>query len=54
MLEIKLARNDGFDQIWPVIHEVLRTGDTYPFAPDTRQAQASHFWMKNEHKGNFF
>lgn len=45
MLEIKLARNDGFEQIWPVIHEVLRTGDTYPFAPDTTQAEAFHIWM---------
>jgi hypothetical protein len=54
MLEIKLARNDGFDQIWPVIHEVLRTGDTYPFAPDTTREEAFHIWMKNEHTGNFF
>jgi hypothetical protein len=54
MLEIKLARNDGFEQIWPVIHEVLCAGDTYPFAPDTTQAEAFHIWMKNEHTGNFF
>ena len=46
MLEIKLARRDRFDQIWPVIHEVLRTGDTYPFAPDTTQEEAFHIWME--------
>ncbi|MGD8991699.1 MAG: N-acetyltransferase [Desulfobacterales bacterium] len=46
MLEIRLARNDEFDLIWPVIHEVLRTGDTYPFAPDTTRQEAFHIWME--------
>lgn len=46
MLEIRLARNDEFDLIWPVIHEVLRTGDTYPFTPDTTQQEAFHIWME--------
>ena len=46
MLEIKLAHNKDFGQIWPVIHEVLRTGDTYPFVPDTSQKEAYHVWME--------
>jgi len=46
MLEIKLAQNDGFEAIWPVIHEVLRTGDTYPFAPETTREEAFQIWMK--------
>ena len=46
MMEIKLAHNEDFEQIWPVIHEVLRTGDTYPFAPDTSQKEAFHIWME--------
>ena len=46
MLEIKLARNDRFDTIWPVIHEILSTGDTYPFAPETNRDAAFQIWMK--------
>lgn len=46
MLEIKLAQNDGFEAIWPVIHEILRTGDTYPFAPETTREEAFQIWMK--------
>ena len=46
MLEIKLAQNDGFEAIWPIIHEVLRTGDTYPFAPETTREEAFQIWMK--------
>lgn len=46
MLEIKLAQNDDFEAIWPVIHEVLRTGDTYPFAPETTREEAFQIWMK--------
>ncbi len=46
MLEIKLSNNDDFDEIWPVIHEILRTGDTYPFAPETNRDEAFQIWMK--------
>ena len=46
MLEIKLAHNDCFEAIWPVVHEVLRAGDTYPFAPETTREEAFQIWMK--------
>lgn len=46
MLEIKLAQNDDFEAIWPVIHEVLRAGDTYPFEPETTREEAFQIWMK--------
>ena len=46
MLEIKLATDDSFADIWPVIHEILRTGDTYPFAPETTRDEAFQIWMK--------
>ena len=54
MLKIQLAINDDFDAIRPVIHEILRTGDTYPFAPETSRDEAFQIWMKNEHTGIFF
>ena len=46
MIEIKLARDEHFEEIWSIIHEVLKKGDTYPFAPDTTRAEAFQIWMK--------
>ena len=46
MLEIKLARDKHFEGIWSIIHDVLKEGDTYPFAPDTTRAEAFQIWMK--------
>ena len=46
MLEIKLARKDDYDAIWPIIHEILRAGDTYPFAPETSREEAFQIWMQ--------
>lgn len=47
MVEIKLAQDEQFDQIWSIIHDVLKTGDTYPFAAETTKAEAFQLWMKH-------
>lgn len=47
MVEIKLARDEQFEAIWSIIHEILKKGDTYPFAPDTTREEAFQMWMKN-------
>ena len=46
-VEIKSARDEHFEKIWSIIHEILKRGDTYPFAPDTTRAEAFQIWMKN-------
>ena len=46
MVEIKLAQDDDFEKIWPIIHEVLKKGDSYPCAADTTKAEAFQIWMK--------
>ncbi len=46
-VEIKLAHDEDFEEIWPIIHEILIKGDTYPFAPDTTREEAFQIWMKN-------
>ena len=46
MIEIKLAQDEDFDEIWPIIHEVLEKGDTYPCAANTTKAEAFQIWMK--------
>lgn len=47
MVEIKLAQEENFEEIWPIIHEVLKKGDTYPFAPETTKAEAFQIWMQH-------
>ncbi len=46
MLEIQLAQNQDFEAIWPLIHDVLRSGDTCPFAPQTTREEAFQIWMQ--------
>jgi L-amino acid N-acyltransferase YncA len=45
MVEIRQAVETDFEAIWLIIHEVFKTGDTYPFAPDTEKATAYQIWM---------
>ena len=46
-VDIKLARDEDFEEIWPIMHEILKKGDTYPFAPETTRQEALQIWMKN-------
>ena len=46
MIDIRLATQADFAEIWPIIHEVFNRGDTYPFAPDTDKETAYHIWME--------
>lgn len=46
MLEIKPAKKEDFEIIWPIIHEVFRRGDTYAFAPDTTKEEGFKIWME--------
>ena len=34
-------------QVWPVIEEVVRAGDTFPFATDLTEADARAIWLDN-------
>ena len=47
MVEIKLAQDEHFEEIWPIIHDVLKKGDTYPYATETTKEDAFQIWMKN-------
>lgn len=47
MVEIKLAQDEDFEEIWPIIHEVLKKGDTYPCPSETTKADAFQIWMKH-------
>ena len=49
-LEIKIrpARETDFDQIWEIIKQVISTGDTYVFAPDTSREKMLDYWCSND------
>jgi GNAT superfamily N-acetyltransferase len=34
-------------QVWPIIEEVVRAGDTFPFATDLTEADARVIWLDN-------
>jgi ribosomal protein S18 acetylase RimI-like enzyme len=40
------ANNQDFDQIWPIFHEIVTTGDTYAYPTDISKEQALHVWLK--------
>ena len=49
-LEIKIrpAKETDFDQIWEIIKQVISTGDTYVFAPDTSREKMLDYWCSND------
>ncbi len=45
-MEIRQATASDFDQIWAILHETFKLGDTYTFSPDTTREEAYHLWME--------
>ena len=45
MIEIKSATADDFCTIWPIFHDVVSTGDTYPYPINTSRNEAKVYWM---------
>lgn len=46
MLEIRKAERSDFDDLWPIIEPVVRSGETYPYATNTDRSTAFHLWME--------
>ncbi len=42
---ISRAREEDFDQIWPIFHQVVKTGDTYVYRPNITKDEAKKAWM---------
>ena len=42
---IRAAAKDDFGLIWPIIKDVVSTGDTYPYSPQITQDDAYELWM---------
>ena len=43
---IRQAYQKDFDSIWQIFHEVVKTGDTYVYDPNTTKEEAYELWMK--------
>ena len=42
---IREAKEEDFDQIWPIFHEIVSAGDTYAYPRDTSKEEALKIWI---------
>jgi L-amino acid N-acyltransferase YncA len=45
MITIKRVQSSDFDSIWPIFHQVVASGDTYVYEPETTKDEARAIWM---------
>lgn len=45
-LKIREATEDDFDQMWPILMEIIRRGETYTYDPNMTKEEALHVWVK--------
>jgi L-amino acid N-acyltransferase YncA len=48
MINIHLATDSDRDAIWDIFHEVVATGDTYVFDPNTSREEALAYWFRDD------
>lgn len=46
MVKIRQAGEADWASIWPIFHEVVAAGDTYPYPPGTDYEEGYHLWME--------
>ncbi|MEP6781508.1 MAG: GNAT family N-acetyltransferase [Gemmatimonadaceae bacterium] len=44
-MNIRLATETDWPNIWPILRAVIAGGDTYMLAPDCSEAEAREYWM---------
>ena len=49
-MNIRVATEEDFDEIWPIFHEVVSAGDTYAYPQDTTKEQALNIWVSTPRK----
>jgi L-amino acid N-acyltransferase YncA len=45
VFRIRSATDADFEAMWSIFHDIVATGDTYSFAPDTPRADAWAYWV---------
>jgi len=49
-MEIREATQTDFEGIWPIFHEIVSAGETYPYPPDTSKEEAVKLWLQKPRK----
>jgi L-amino acid N-acyltransferase YncA len=44
-MQIREATETDFEEIWPIFHEIVSAGETYPYPPNTSIKEAVELWM---------
>lgn len=45
MLIIRKALETDWEEIWPIVHNILKKGDTYAYPPETDKKKGRQIWM---------
>ena len=45
-IQIREYRASDWPQVWPMLEETFRAGDTYTFSPHTTEDEARHLWLE--------
>ena len=53
-MNIRAATREDFDQIWPLFHEIVATGDTYAYPRDITKEHALAIWIDAPRKTYLF
>jgi len=48
VLQIRAAADSDRDAIWDIFHDVVATGDTYVFDPNTSREEALAYWFRED------
>jgi L-amino acid N-acyltransferase YncA len=48
MINIRPATDSDRDAIWNIFHDVVATGDTYVFEPNTSREEALVYWFRED------
>ena len=46
MIKIQKAQPSDYEAIWQIFHEIVSSGETYSFSPDTDKKEALEIWVK--------
>jgi len=46
-MDIRQATDSDWPGIWEIFRDVVASGDTYPYAPDTHESEAKKIWIAN-------
>jgi L-amino acid N-acyltransferase YncA len=47
-MTIRNANQDDHEAVWQIIHEVIATGNTYVFAPDSSKEKMLSYWFSED------